>query len=29
MAKEMKFRPATMAEIEERDTDLYMNGERV
>lgn len=25
----MKFRPATMAEIEERDTDLYMNGERV
>lgn len=29
MANEMKFRPATMAEIEDRDTDLYMNGERV
>ena len=29
MAKETKYRPATMAEIEERDTDLYMNGERV
>ena len=30
MAKnEVKFRPATMAEIEERDTDLYMDGEQV
>ena len=30
MAKnEVKFRPATMAEIEGRDTDLYMDGERV
>lgn len=25
----IKYRPATMAEIEDRDTDLYMNGERV
>ena len=29
MAKELKYRPATMAEIEGRDTELYMNGERV
>ncbi len=29
MAKEVKYRPATMAEIEGRDTDLYMNGEQV
>lgn len=29
MAKEVKYRPATMAEIEDRDTELYMNGERV
>ena len=30
MAKnEVKFRPATMAEIEGRDTDLYMDGEQV
>ena len=30
MAKnEVKYRPATMAEIEGRDTDLYMDGERV
>ena len=30
MAKnEVKFRPATMADIEGRDTDLYMDGERV
>ena len=26
---EVKFRPATMAEIEGRDTDLYMDGEQV
>lgn len=29
MANEVKFRPATMAEVEGRDVDLYMNGERV
>ncbi len=30
MAKnEVKFRPATMADIEGRDTDLYMDGEQV
>ena len=29
MANEVKFRPATMAEIEGRDTDLYMDGEQV
>lgn len=30
MAKnEVKYRPATMAEVEGRDVDLYMNGERV
>ena len=29
MASEMKFRPATMAEVEGNDVDLYMNGERV
>ena len=29
MANEMKYRPATMAEVEGRDVDLYMNGERV
>ena len=29
MANEIKYRPATMAEIENRSVDLYMNGERV
>jgi len=29
MTNEVKFRPATMAEIEGRDTDLYMDGEQV
>lgn len=29
MANEVKYRPATMAEVEGRDVDLYMNGERV
>jgi hypothetical protein len=29
MAQEVKYRPATMAEIEGRDVELYMNGERV
>ena len=29
MANEVRYRPATMAEVEGRDVDLYMNGERV
>lgn len=29
MANEVKYRPATMAEVEGNDVDLYMNGERV